>query len=227
MQINIKNNSDNILHGTLQEENQKEPLIVVCHGYQSNSKHPAIVSIITGLNENGHSTFTFDFSKGSELNLTQQVDDIESVIEHFSSHKEIVLLAGSFGALTATMAARRIKKVKGLITVNGFFGTDELGSRYRRPYKVFKLLTYISPKHKKIWKAYTEGYKPGDINIPVLAIHSKTDDIVSYRQSEGFVKKVAGPKQLKLLDTADHHLSSDEAIATITSLIDGWLRAFK
>ena len=224
MQVEIPTSNGKVLHGTLQKEKREEPLVVVCHGYQIDSKHPALIAVVGGLNKQGHTTFTFDFSEGSELNLSQQVDDIQSIVNYFEDYKEVVVLSPSFAALTAAMTVVKTPKIKGLVTVNGFFGSDKLGSKYSRPYKVFRLLTFINPSHRKVWRIYKAGYRPQDISIPVLVIHSKTDEIVSHIQSEEFYSKLAGPKELKLLNDIKHHLTTDNARTQITHLIDSWLQ---
>lgn len=227
MQVSFTTPTSQRLSGILKKEKYEEPLLVICHGYKSSSKHPALVAIVAGLNARGHTTFTFDFSEGSELNLAQQIDDIRSVTEYFKDYNDIVVLAGSFAALTAVMATTEVTKIKGLVTVNGFFGSGKLGSKYDKPYKAFKLLTAISPRHKKTWRAFTAGFHPENISVPVLIIHSKKDEIVSYEQSKDFFQRVGAPKEFKALSIADHHLTLPGNVKEVTQLVDAWLRKYR
>jgi hypothetical protein len=89
----------------------------------------------SGLNKNGYNTFTFNFSENTGgIDIEHQVKDVAQIVEHFKEYKEIILLAGSFAALTAAIATIQIPRVKGLITLNGFFGESRLGREHRRNY---------------------------------------------------------------------------------------------
>lgn len=220
----IMNSAGKPLQGTLYKGRSSKSLLLVCHGYRSSRRHPALVAIVDGLNQKGYTTFTFNFSVGSELDLQRQADDIQDIVDHFEIYDEIILLAGSFGALVCTMAIRKPSRVKGLVTVNGFFGSAKLGRKYRQTYKTYKLFSLLSPRHRKLWHDYKTGFKPQDISIPVLAIHSKSDEVVSYEQSEDFIQKVTGPHELELLDEIDHHITSPKAVRKVVSLIDTWLK---
>src|SRR5580658_9397797 len=104
------------LTGKWHHTESTKQLIVICHGYQGSSDDPALVAIARGLNKNGRNTFTFNFSKNTGgFDIEHQVKDIAKISRHFESYDEIVLLAASFAALTASIAAIQIPKVSKLI----------------------------------------------------------------------------------------------------------------
>ena len=160
------------LTGKLRYIQRVERLIIVCHGYQSSSDHPATTAITEGLNEKGYATFVFNFSDESGFNLEQQVADIDHVIDHFSDYPEIVLMASSFGALSTAIATVKSPRATGLVTINGFFGSGKLGRKIRSTYLVFRLLAIVSPGNKRIWSFFKREFQPSQISVPVLVIHA-------------------------------------------------------
>ncbi len=211
------------LTGQLCYKQPTERLIIVCHGYQSSSEHPSIVTITQALNNKGYSTFNFNFSDQGGLNVEQQVSDIILIAKHFNAYREIILMAGSFGALSASIAAKS-PRIKGLITINGFFGSGKLGRKHYPTFIIFKTLSLINPRHKKTWNFFKQEFQPTQITAPALIVHSKVDKIVPIIQSTDFFKKLTGSKQFVQLETADHHLTSDADISNIVTAVDEWLQ---
>lgn len=215
----------NGLEGELRYKQPTGTLVVLCHGYQSSSNHPAVAGIAHGLSAKGYATFTFNFSGKNPLDLAQQTADIDDIVTHFTDgYPEITLLAGSFGALSAAIAARREKQLAGLVTINGFFGSAQLGRRYKPTFLAFKALTLASAHHRKIWDFYRHEYQPEQITVPTLVMHSTADTVVSAAQSRDFYERLGGPKQFVDLSPADHHLSSDIYTTRVVNEIDDWLK---
>jgi pimeloyl-ACP methyl ester carboxylesterase len=199
-------------------------LIIFCHGYRSSSKHPALVILSKGLHQKGHSTFAFDFSGTDPMDIPGQVSDIEAVIAYFQKeYAEIILLAGSFGALPAAIAAAQTE-VSGLITINGFFGFMRLGRAYQSKYILFRLLTLLAPAQKKTWQYYRQAFNPHKLTSPVLVMHAVRDTVVPIAQSRKFFRALHGPKKFVQLTHADHHLSAtkytDEVLEKVLTWFD-------
>lgn len=224
MHIGVAALTSRHVRGELKAGRSKKRLVVICHGYQSSSAHPALVAITEGLNQRGHATFTFDFSKGSELDLEQQANDIVWIAEHFREYQEIVLCAGSFGALSAVIATLRSPRIGGLVTINGFFGSSQLGARIRRTFRIFRLLTLFSPRHSKMWRFYKQSFRPAKIVVPTLVVHAKHDEVVLFGQSRHFFDTLTAPKTFEVLMDADHNLSAPADVATVITVVDAWLR---
>src|SRR5437868_3927137 len=124
---------DGRLAGEWHFNQSRERLIVICHGFNDSRENPTIVAVTDGLNKYGYSTFTFNFSDNTGgFDVEHQVQDVARVVAHFEQYKEIVLLGGSFAALTAAIATIKAPRVRGLITLNGFFGEDRLGKDHHR-----------------------------------------------------------------------------------------------
>lgn len=206
------------------QSSSKKQLIILCHGYQSSRKNPTIVAITKGLNKNGHDTFTFNFSANiGGFDVQQQVEDIAQIVAYFKDYKEVVLLASSFGALTAAIATTHISKVKGLITLNGFFGEGRLGEDHRRNYIKFRTAALVLPKYRRILKYFKRELRPELIKVPVLVIHSKADRYVFIEQSRNFYDQLRSPKCFVELQTANHGVTESADRQRVISAMDTWL----
>ncbi|HEY1835837.1 MAG TPA: alpha/beta hydrolase [Candidatus Saccharimonadales bacterium] len=226
----MQSKSINLVNGQLTGEwhyndsHAKKHLVILCHGYRSSHQNSTIVAISKGLNKRGHDTFTFNFSTNTGgFDIEHQVKDIAKLVEHFKGYGEIILLAGSFGALTAAIATLEIPKIKGLITLNGFFGHSQLGEDHRRNYIKFRIAALVIPKYRRIWRYFRHRVRPELIKVPVLVIHSEVDKYVFIRQSRDFYDKLKAPKQFIELQTANHGVTSSADRQRIISEIDKWL----
>jgi pimeloyl-ACP methyl ester carboxylesterase len=176
------------------------------------------------LYEHDHAVFTFNFSDTHGMDLERQVEDIKDIIDHFATdYEEFILIGGSFGALSITIASKRSTKIKGLITVNGFFGSGKLGRPLLPKYYTFRAMTITSAKARKFWKFYKEQFSPRELRLPVLVIHSMADEQVSIRQSRDFFEQLPGPKEFQTLKTSDHNLMPLTETDDIVRMIDEWL----
>lgn len=202
----------------------KSLLIILCHGYQSSQEDPTIVAIVKGFNNYGYDTFTFNFSanKGG-VDVRHQVGDIGHIVEYFKGYRHIVLLAGSFGALTAAIATIKMPEIAGLITINGFFGQRQLGKELRRPYIKFRIAALAVPSYRKTWVYFKHNLRPDLIRVPTLVIHSKVDKHVFIQQSRDFYGKLRAPKRFIELHAANHGIASASDRQKLVSEIHAWL----
>jgi len=222
--IELNNTKNEKIKGVLKEKNTSGPLLIVGHGFNSSKEHPATDEITDKLYKMGHSTFSFDFSKSAQaFSLREQVSDILDIINYFSNYKETILLAPSIGALSMVIATTQSERVKGIVTVNGFFGTAQLGKEILKTYLLFRLLVLFKREYKDTWNYFNKNYKPEKIRCNTLIIHAKHDEVVFISQSQGFYKKVKGKKELYILENADHHLTREEYKQETAEEIDKWL----
>lgn len=203
-------------------EPAKKHLLVICHGYKSSPTHPGIVATTRGLNKKGHATFTFHFSGTNPLDLERQVRDIHVIAKHFAAYESITLIGASFGALSSAVASTS-SQVKGLVTVNGFFGSNKLGRRFYPTFTTFQLLRRVHPKYRDVWHFFQHSFRPSQIQVPTLVIHSIVDNTVLINQSREFYRRLTGPKQFAELESADHELTLPGNTDEVVTIIDRWL----
>jgi alpha-beta hydrolase superfamily lysophospholipase len=214
------------LTGELRQPKPSKRLLVICHGYQDSRRNPTIVAIANQLNQLGHATLTFTFSpsKGG-TGVEQQVRDILCITEHFHTFKEVILIAISFGALSASIATVKSPSITGLITLNGFFGTNQLENTYRRKLMVFKALAFVHPTYRATARYIKTELQPGRITKPVLVIHAKADQTVFYVQSQEFYANLYGAKQFISLESANHGITNPADRKLTVRAIDAWLKS--
>lgn len=217
--------ADNTIHGDWHHSTQLKNLLVICHGLNDSKKNPTIMAIAKGLNDKGHDTFTFNFSENTGgFDIEHQVNDIDKITQHFKAYSSVTLVAASFAALPAAIAATKIPYIKKLITVNGFFGQSELGRDHLKAYRKFKIASKIIPKYWRIHRYYKTNLKPETIKIPVLVIHTKHDQYVYFKQSQDFFSKLICAKEFVELQHAVHGITSPKDRQLVVSKIDKWLK---
>lgn len=213
------------IKGILKRKNKAEPLLIVCHGYKSSKNHPALESITDKLYKMGVATYSFNFSKSAQgVDLKRQVEDIIDIANFFQDYKDIIILAGSFGALSGAIAANQSTKIKGIITVNGFFGKPLLGVKLLVIYLLFRIRMLFNTNDRITWSYLKNEYKPEIISKDTLIMHGGNDNEVFISQSKDFYRKVKGGKKFYILKNADHHLTRDEYRQETAEEIDKWLK---
>ncbi len=223
--IKFSNAQGESISGILRENDAAKPLFIICHGYGGSMDEPVIKKVSELLYKHGHTTFIFNFSESAQKEaLQEQVSDIETISKYFKEYKKIILLGISFGALSTSIATKKSNKVKGLITVNGFFGTPHLNRSGLKTYLLFRFASLISSKHKKIWRYMRDNYQPASIKVPVLVIHSQTDKDVSIKQSQSFYQLIKNKKEFHTLKNADHSLTMNGNSEEVVEAINKWLK---
>lgn len=228
--ITIKNGQGDELVGILNTGDDKN-LIIICNGYNTTKEFSSIELLAYGLNKKGYSVFRFDFSgtgesKGSKkVLLNQQVSDLNSVVNYFKNFNNLILLGGSLGALSTSIVALINPNVTHLITVNGFFGSSEIGKEVRKDYFLYRFASLIIPRYSNDYKYYKSKFLPSKIKLPVLVIYSKKDDIVYPIQSERFFSELSSSKNKKLaaLNLNKHDLTGQNDINKVVNSIKNWV----
>jgi alpha-beta hydrolase superfamily lysophospholipase len=225
MQFETVNLANNKLTGEWHHANSRKQLIVICHGFQSSSNNPALVGITNGLNKLGYDTLTFDFTENmAGFDIEHQVNDIVQIAKYFGNYDALILVAHSFAALTAAIATPQVPKIKGLITLNGFFGQSALGQEHRKNYLKFRVAALVIPKYRKILKYFKQELQPKYIKVPVLIIHSVVDKYVFIKQSQDFYKQLTVPKHFVELEYAKHGLTESLDRKKVVTEIHKWLK---
>ncbi len=213
------------LKGVLRTPVGAQILVVACHGYMSSSDHPTITAISSELNARGMATFSFNFTSSNPVDIPRQAADLKAIIERFRPEfADIVLLGNSFGAISAAIAARA-PGVGGLITVNGFFGSGELGPRFISNYRKFRIMTQLHPAYRAIDRFHQCEFLPASINCPTFVIHSRSDEVVFQVQSTNFYDQLTCSSQFFELQDADHNISDPTDSQDIVRRIAEWIES--
>ena len=116
--ISFKNSKGSNLHGVLvTPETKHYPLVIICHGYASNTNSKTRVVLADKLLEHGIASFGFDFtgcgkSDGElfQLTITQGLDDLNAAYNYVNNldginKNKISLLGSSFSGAVAVLFA--------------------------------------------------------------------------------------------------------------------------
>ena len=199
--------------------------MVICHGLGGSKDYPTIKKLAEALWERGFSVFRFDFSGIGEsdgpfiFHLDCQVRGVGAVLNHFRAYKKIILIGGSLGALSATLATIRYPNVSALVTINGFFGSHSLDVHHKVLYYTWRLLAGILPSFQQDKLLITKGFQPENIPVPVLVICTKRDHVVDYHQSFDFYNQLKTKKKLEILPLEKHNLKGPSDVIRVANAI--------
>ena len=223
--LEFPNSKNETIQGILKERNTSGTLLICGNGLNRGKDDPATDRITNIVYEMGQSSFSFDFSKSAQgFALKEQVSDILDIVSYFSRYKKIVLFAPSLGSLSMVIAAQQLTKVNGLITMNGFFGSAQLGMRMLKVYLLFRLFVFFKKQYQKEWKYFKKNYQPQKIRGRVLVMHARYDTDVSLVQSKNFFQKLSGKKEFYLLEKADHQLTREADRQETAEVVYRWLQ---
>lgn len=224
-------------------ENERCPMVVLCHGFRGTLNYHLWPAIIEILNANGVGTLRFDFcgagkSGGEFVNMTvpTEIDDLMSVISWVRARPETssISLAGhSQGGVVAGMTAGRcggqiaslvLLSAAAVLREDALRGNTQ-GARYD-PWHLDKEW-YPLPENFKLGRAYiqtamnlpiyetTAAYKG-----PALIINGMADQVVPYTYAQRY-KDVLPQAELLIVPGENHALSvAPDYIVKLTAM---WL----
>lgn len=239
--VYFKNSKGDRLCGILssQLKDITKPIIILCHGFNSDKSHSTYTSLQKLLNVKNIATFRFDFfahgeSDGNFEDLTQSesVDDALQAIKYVKSLGclKIGLFGSSFGGLAAMMAASKTKDIYLLALkcpVSSYFEFREFTDKKlvdewkktgisEREGKRLKFSFYEDTKNNV---AYNIADK---INVPTLIVHGDADTEVPIAQSIKMSKLIKNC-QLVVVPGAGHWFKEgnarDQMLQALTDFI--------
>ena len=227
------------------EMSGKLPLVIFAHGYKGFKDWGAwnlmaekfakagflFVSFnfsMNGIGLENTSEFT-DIEAYSENNYTQELDDLEIVIDHFSQFENvdsssITLLGHSRGGGICILKASEDSRITSLITMGsvdsmnrfvtgekleawketGFYETYNSRTKQQRPHKIQFLNDYLENKERLNIEIAAKNFK-----IPTLIIHGGNDESVDVSAAENLNNWIENSKLL-LIENTGHTFNSKE-----------------
>jgi len=103
-------------------------IVIVCHGYNSNSEDRIVTEICESLNKEGYDVFKFNFSgygdsdgKREDSSFRKQYSDLKSVLDHFSKEDYNIksVVGHSTGGTVAILGAAydNDKRIKSIVLI--------------------------------------------------------------------------------------------------------------
>lgn len=215
----LKNNKGERLVGIISSSGCKEkPMVIIAHGYNIDKDSFLYKDISNGLNENGFSTFRFDFSgygesegKREKATISKGLENLKVVVDyiHNQGFNKIVLLGHSLGGTICILESIRNEKVTALISLSSVVYPKKMkGDKFPKEIvdKVMKYGKFIFVKGSKryiLTREFFDDLEKYDIltsarklKKPILIVHGKNDEKLNYKLAEKLYENVKGQKKL-------------------------------
>lgn len=242
--ISFRNSSGHKIAGLLYTPPAPaEKIVVVCHGFTGSKEGGGrALEMAEEFGRQGWPALLFDFagcgeSEGSfaDLTLTGQIDDLTCALKwcREKGFAKIVTLGRSFGGSTVICQAARDQTAAGAAGV----------CTWAAPARLTELFTGLSDDEgdrisfageqgvTHLKKSFLEDLQQYDVAAaarlsprPLLIIHGTKDELVSPAEAEIIYQAAGEPKQMVLIDGADHQFS--QHYRQVWRVVAGWLRSF-
>ncbi|MFS0576977.1 alpha/beta fold hydrolase [Sporosarcina sp. 179-K 3D1 HS] len=247
--------TDTYLSGALHLPERRQlsatPLIVLLHGFVGSKvgEHRLFVKAARHFTNAGYAVARFDFSgcgesdgDYAEVTLTKQLQEVQAVLNHLSSIKEIdtrniILIGHSLGGAVAAVTAAQDRRIKKLVLwspvgkphedISGILGEDALEESKAKGRVDFQGF-YVSHSFLEDLK----NYEPIDAvrlyNGPALIIHAEADEDIPKEHAARYLAALHGRPLSQFAEThyienADHTFSSYSFEKELFRTTTNWL----
>jgi fermentation-respiration switch protein FrsA (DUF1100 family) len=209
------------IHGIYAPAGRSTPVILIFHGNAGNITHRYF--LVQGFHQLNYPVFLIDYhgygkSEGtpSEVNLYL---DGRAALKWLKEEKgvapnQIVLLGKSLGSGVAVELATK-KSFKGVILETPVSSIASV-ARSHFPYNCFPVNFLLRDKYDNLSKI-------ASVRSPVIFIHGTRDSIVGKRESEKLFEKANNPKELYLVEGADHNDVQDVEPQKYWERVSRWI----
>ncbi|KAM1479176.1 hypothetical protein ACFX2I_026503 [Malus domestica] len=245
--IIVPNKHGEKLVGLLHETGSAD-LVILCHGFRDTKEHYIMVNLAVALENEGISSFRFDFAGNGESegtfqfgNYRREADDLRSVVEYFSGAKRApsTIVGHSKGGDAVLLYASTYHDIRTVVNISGRYelkkGIEErLGKDFM---EVIKKEGFIDVKNKSGDGSYrvteeslmdrlsTDMHKSClqiDKECRVVTIHGTADEVIPVEDALEFAKIIPNHK-LHLIEGANHSYTSHQA--ELASLVVDFIKA--
>jgi pimeloyl-ACP methyl ester carboxylesterase len=235
-ETNFKNRHGERLDVSFHEGDQSGRLVILGHGVTGDKDRPLVITVAEGLAARGWNclrvSFTGNGKSGGDFRaatITKESEDLLDLIGQLSENLRLAYCGHSMGGAVGILAASQNPRIETVINLAGMIRTAAFCERE---------FGEVTPDEGLMWdepdcplsQAYVDdlnaiGDLMEEVSVlakPLLLIHGTADDVVLPEDSKDAYQMAAEPKQLVLIDGAEH--SFDEA--TYPQVVDAtakWL----
>jgi alpha/beta superfamily hydrolase len=245
--IFFKNSKGNKLCGILSNPtSQKEkPIIILCHGFSTSKEGRTYVRLEEILNDEGISTFRFDFfghgesgGKFEEITAFEAVDDIQNAIKFLreSGYEKIGLVGSSFGGMASIIASSKSNALYVLALkspVSDYMAlinsrVDEQDIKGWEEKGIIDVTGVDGETRKLKYSFYEEAEKikayeaAQNIKVAALIVHGDEDETVPVEQSRKTASLIQNCR-LEIIEGADHTYSDTSHFEKMLDLISEFI----
>ncbi|MDY6766412.1 MAG: alpha/beta fold hydrolase [Candidatus Nanohaloarchaea archaeon] len=224
------------------------PAAVLCHSFTGFKEIPHLQALAEELTDRGVVALRFDFSDcvgesdGSceEMKLTNQLDDLRNALRFIEAMGEVdehrIAVAGhSLGGMTSILVAAEDDRPQAVVPVAApanhegeqLFQGKEIDRWREMGHTHFP--TVKRGEVKIGWQFYEDLQQydalevVGDIAAPVRFVHGSDDEIVPVENSEQLYEAASEPRDLHVVEGADHLFRRNEHEQEMVAAAAGWI----
>jgi uncharacterized protein len=213
------------------------PVVVIGHGVTGHKDRPFLVALGEGLAEAGIAALRISFSgnAGSEgrfedSNISKEVEDLGAVLDALPG-RSIVYAGHSMGGAVGVLRASRDARIRALVSLAAIVHTRAFVERAFGGLTPGEGLMFGKPGC-----ILSQGYLDDlrgigsvighvdAIDVPWLFVHGARDALVPIGDTHDAYARAQAPKQLVILDDADHVFEPGLTPRMVGAVVD-WCRA--
>ncbi len=224
---------------------KEKPIIILCHGFTTGKDGNTYTRLEKILNENGISSFRFDFfghgeseGKFEEVTTSEAVNDILNAIQFLkdSGYGKMGLVGSSFGGLASIIAAsnRTDLYVLALKSPVSDYSDMSIAQQDKQQRDIWKEKGFIyftngNERERRLNYSFCEdaekikGYESAKkIKLSALIVHGDKDETVPVEQSKKTASLIENCR-LEIIEGADHRYSNPEHYEKMLDLISQFI----
>ncbi len=224
---------------------KEKPIIILCHGFTTGKDGNTFTRLEKILNENGISSFRFDFfghgeseGKFEEVTTSEAVDDILNAIRFLkdSGYRKMGIIGSSFGGLASIIAVSSrtdvyVLALKSPVSDYSDMSIAQQDKQQRDPWKEkgFVSFTNGDGRERRLNYSFFEdaekikGYESArKIKLPALIVHGDKDETVPVEQSIKTASLIENCR-LEIIEGADHRYSNPKHFENMLDLISQFI----
>lgn len=245
--VEFENQKSELLRGIIRvpDEKGKFPAVILCHTFHDNKDNDLMFDLWDAISRLRFICLRFDFAGHGEsqgdfrdLTISQDVKDLRAAFEFIKKLEQadtdrIAIAGHSMGGIDSIIFSADNKEVSSLAVISARSDTREF------------IESYFSKREQEEWKkrGYIQLYNFGEISIdflrdaekhdilesvkkvkcPILILHGTDDTRVPFEDARELFNHAKEPKQLELIDGADHHFSNPRHRQELVEAVTEWL----
>jgi alpha-beta hydrolase superfamily lysophospholipase len=212
-------------------EKKSPPCVIASHGLLSSKESEKYIALGERLSQEGIAMLRFDFrgigeSEGriEEDTISRRIMDLASAIEFIRSRRDlknrIGLLGSSLGGYISLIKASAEEKVRAVVIWATPFHLDDLKSNKGTEGHPLPEEAFFEdlPKHRLL------PFLPKVTNC--LVIHGDKDELVPVDQAWEIFHHLGAPKEIRILEGADHRLTDPTHRGRAMELSAAWFKRY-
>jgi fermentation-respiration switch protein FrsA (DUF1100 family) len=212
------------------------PIVVIGHGVTGHKDRPFLVALAEGLARTGIAALRFSFSGNAgsegrfeESNISKEVEDLGAVVDALPG-RAIAYAGHSMGGAVGVLRASRDRRIRLLVSLAAIVHTRAFLERAFGGVAPGTGLMFGKPGCV-LSQAYIDDLTgigsviryADDIAVPWLFVHGARDALVPIQDTHDAYARARAPKQLVVLDEADHVFEPGLTPRMVEAVVD-WCR---